>query len=113
MKGLNRSLAEEAETSFRVKNAPSQCLQGQEALPSALPKGGQYVHPQLSSNKNIPQTRNESWKYNSGIILGAVIDLSTCPWNIAEKPFQSQIMVAKTGRASARQTLDSVSKSAA
>lgn len=33
--------------------------------------------------------RNESWKYNSNIILVLVVGLSMTPWNITEKQFQS------------------------
>lgn len=35
---------------------------------------------------------NESWKYNSSIILGLIMDLSTTSWNINEKQSHSQLM---------------------
>lgn len=50
LKGLICSLAEEPETFFYVKNAPLQSMQGQEALPSALVRDGQEIHPHLLSN---------------------------------------------------------------
>lgn len=53
LKGLILLLAEQLEAFLYVKNAPAQSVPGQEALPSALMKDGQEVHPHFFSNKNI------------------------------------------------------------
>lgn len=113
LKGLILSLAEQPENFLYGKNAPAQSVPGQEALPPALTKDGQETHPCLFCKQEhflFSLKRNESWRYNSSVILGLTVDLSTTPWNITEKQFHSQLMVSKPSKASARQTLNNVSE---